>query len=180
MGFVPFLVPAVVYRGKGMNYESRCLKKLKELAAPLENWRCVGMIDGDEADFQCELCGYESVRYVHLMKHDEYPEKLRVGCICAGVMEGDLLAAKDRDRKMKNRAKRKQNFPKRNWNRLRNGSFHLRYRGKHLFLNEVNGRYNCCCAGIRVYRYRNRPITDFLSAAYAAFDLADPVEEVMQ
>jgi hypothetical protein len=32
------------------------------------------------------------------MQHKGYPEVIEVGCICAGVMEGDILAAKDRER----------------------------------------------------------------------------------
>ena len=160
-------------------YVARCLKKLKELGAPLENWKCVDLIDTEVNDFECELCGCECVRYVHVMRHDEYPEPLKVGCLCAGVMEGDVLAAKERDRKLKNRAKRKRNFPKRKWKRAKSGSYYLRYRSRVVFINESYGRYNCCCEGKRVYSYHNKPIYDFLSAVYAAFDLADPIKEAL-
>lgn len=77
------------------------------------------MIDEEDANFKCELCGCEKVRYVHVMEHNEYFEKVYVGCICAGIMEGDIIAAQERDRKMKNRAKRKLNFPHRRWKETR-------------------------------------------------------------
>lgn len=93
-------------------YIARCRKKLKEWGAPLENWKCVHLIDEEKPDFICELCGCEKVRYVHVMEHEQYFEDIRVGCVCAGIMEGDILAAQERDRKMKNRAKRKVTFLK--------------------------------------------------------------------
>lgn len=86
------------------------------------------------------------------MRHGEHFKTIEVGCICAGIMECNILAAKERDRLMKNRAQRKRNFPNRHWrkNRYRN-----------LFLT-----------------YQGRALDSFLSAAYAAFDLVDPVEAV--
>lgn len=161
-------------------YTARCRKKLKAWNAPLENWRCVELIDGEDADFACELCGYESVRYIYVMEHDAYFEKLYVGCICAGVMEGDMLAAKERDRKMKNRAKRKRNFPNRKWKTARSGARYVKYRGQYVFINRIGGKYNCCCSGRQTWLYHGKPILDFLSACCAAFDLADPIVEAMR
>ena len=161
-------------------YIARCQKKLKAWNAPLENWRCVKLIDGEDADFECELCGYENVRYIHVMEHDEYFEKLYVGCICAGIMEGNILAAQECDRKMKNRSKRKQNFPNWKWKIARNGAYYVEYRGRCVFIYRYNGKYDCYCNGRRTWLYHDKPITDFLSACYAAFDLVDPIEEALQ
>ena len=44
------------------------------------------------------------------MVHEDYFDVVIVGCICAGIMEGDILRAKERDRLMKNRSKRRKNF----------------------------------------------------------------------
>lgn len=161
-------------------YIARCMKKLKEWGAPLENWECVDMIDEEEPNFKCELCGCEKVRFVHVMEHDQYFETVNVGCICAGIMEGNIIAAKDRDRKMKNRARRRQNFPKRVWKETRNGGLFLKYHGKYVFINQNGRNYCCTCDGSRTWRYKGKPINDFLSACYAAFDLADPIEEAMR
>ena len=163
-------------------YIKRCQKKLKEWNAPLEDWFCVGVIDFvDEAEDYtiCELCGCEKVRFVHQMAHNDYFEEVNVGCICAGIMEGDLLVAKDREREMKNRAARRRNFPKKNWKTARTGSKYLTNKGTRVFINERCGRYTCNCNGVLINKYKGKPITDFLSACYAAFDEVDPLEEIL-
>ena len=77
-------------------YLRKCHKRLRELGAPLENWNCREVVDGETADFICELCSCQKVRYIHVMEHPEYNGELNVGCICAGYMEGDLIAAKEK------------------------------------------------------------------------------------
>ena len=97
-------------------YVRRCQKRLQEWGAPLSGWYCDYIYDvaDEEADpdhidlFTCELCDCSQVRFVHVMRHDEYFETVSVGCICAGIMEGDILAARERERLMKNRANRKR------------------------------------------------------------------------
>jgi hypothetical protein len=104
-----------VENGVDSAYIARCHKVLREWGAPLSDWYCIHVYDMADDDGEiydlatCELCGCSKVRYVHVMRHDLYFEDIEVGCICAGIMEGDILAAKDRERLMKNRAKRKQN-----------------------------------------------------------------------
>lgn len=160
-------------------YLRRCLKRLRDWGAPLKDWRCAALSDEESASFKCELCGCENVRYVHIMEHDEYFEKLYVGCVCAGIMEDNILDAKNRERKMKNRAGRKRNFIKRKWNMTRFGEHHLKYRGKDVFINEYNGQYFCRCGEETAGFYRGIPIDNFLSACYAAFELTDPIEDLM-
>jgi hypothetical protein len=95
-------------------YIARCYRKLREYNAPLSGWYCVKVIDvaDDGMDTaECELCGCRKVRYIHVMRHEDYFDDFRVGCICAGIMEGDILKAKDRERIFRNRRKRKENFP---------------------------------------------------------------------
>lgn len=168
-------------------YIARCHKTLKSWGAPLSGWYCVDVIDVADEDggivsfATCELCHCNKVRYIHVMHHDDFFEDVEVGCICAGIMEGDILAAKERERQMKNRAKRKQNFPCRKWHQTRTGNYYLTYKGKRIFINR--SRYNPNCYGVQmdgqsIWSYKNRPIDSFLVAAYVAFDLADPIEEV--
>lgn len=169
-------------------YKSRCIRRLKEWGAPLEGWYCVMMYDVADDDSSpddvvlatCELCGCSSVRYVHVMRHVQYFEDVEVGCICAGIMEGDILSAKARDNDMKNRAKRKQNFPKRKWYRTYNGNLRLTYRGRTIYINksQYGSNYRVRCGDKSVWKYKGKPINNFLSATYAAFELADPISEV--
>lgn len=166
------------------SYKAKCIKKLKEWGAPLDGWECLTTYDvAEDADYddavltECELCGCQRVRYVHVMRNPRYFEDVEVGCICAGIMEGNILAAKERERQLKNRAKRKLNFPNRKWKQTRTGGCFIRYRGKNVFINRHdNGYYICNCNGETEWQYKRRPIKDFLSACYAAFDLADPQE----
>ena len=163
-------------------YIARCHKTLKEWGAPLEGWICNWVYDvaEDQDDesivfAECELCGCKQVRYVHVMEHPDYFDYVEVGCVCAGVMEGDILAAKDRECLVRNRAKRKSNFPRRKWKTARNGNHYLKYKGETVFINRNgNGRYNVRCDESSVWQYKGKPIDNFLSATYAAFDLIDP------
>lgn len=162
------------------SYKRRCMKKLNEWNAPITDWDCVYMYDVAEDDgalFDCELCYCPKVRYVHVMRHEEYFEDVHVGCICAGIMEGDILAAKERDRKMKNRAKRKANYLKREWKKQINGSFVLRYKNRWIAIIPSHsgiGDFIVICDSQQIESYKGRKINNFLSAVHVVFDVIDP------
>lgn len=168
-------------------YISRCQKELKEWKAPLSDWYPTDLIDIEDENssnglFTCELCGCSRVRFVHVMEHDLYFESVSVGCICAGIMEGDILAAKERERLMKNRARRKRNFPKRKWKETPNGDYILMYKSSYIQMicsNFNDKHYGVSYKGKTVWKHKGRPITSFLAGVYAAFDLVDPIEKVM-
>lgn len=163
-------------------YKSRCIKRLEEWNAPLSGWECDRVIDmaegSDCTQLQtCELCDCSKVRYVHVMQHQNYFEDISVGCICAGIMEGDILAAKDRERKMKNRAKRKANYLKRNWNKTPNGTQTLRYKNHWLAIEPDRfnqTRYQVICDGKVIGSHEGRPIVNVLKAIHVAFSIVDP------
>lgn len=165
-------------------YKHRCLNRLKEWGAPLSDCYCVNVEDTcDEKDGElstCELCGCEKVRYLHHMTHKDYFETLPVGCVCAGILEGDELAAEERDRKMRNRAKRKQNFVRRNWKTASNGGKYFKKSGDNVFINQNGQFYSYTYRGSRVYLYHGKRIDTFLTATYAAFDLVVPIEECLE
>ena len=78
---------------------------------PHKGWIEIGMEDlGEEAEFgdeiqyeQCEMCGNEKIRYVHIMKHLEFLGELR------------------------NRVQRKKNFMKREWRQvIKTGNYTLK------------------------------------------------------
>jgi len=164
-------------------YIARCHRTLKEWGAPLDGWVVNNTYDClEEADelFTCELCGCTRVRIVHEMKHAYFYEPISVGCICAGIMEDDILAAKERDRLMKNRAKRRKNFLKRLWDKTLDGAYVLRYRGELLKISESHvhpGHFTVSLGNDCTSQHKGKPITNFLSAVHAAFNLIDPAEE---
>lgn len=168
------------------SYKARCIRQLKSWGAPLEGWECLITYDVaddsdcDEADLtQCELCGCSRVRYVHVMRHPRYFEDVEVGCICAGIMEGDILAAKERERKLKNRSRRRQNFVKSEWQQMTANIWARTYKHHNLqIIRQNSGLYEVWDAGLCVRKYKGRPIDNFLSASYTAYDLADPLKSV--
>ena len=68
---------------------------------PHINWVCLDMEDVEDDYEKCEMCGNYPIRYVHLMEHQDYFSSLRVGCICAGKMEGSSKQAKKREKQFK-------------------------------------------------------------------------------
>ena len=169
-------------------YKAKCIKRLKAWGAPLDGWYCTQMYDvADEKDLPddvvlttCELCDCASVRYVHVMRNNHYFEDVRVGCICAGIMEGEILTAKDRENGLKNRARRRRNFPTRKWRTARHNVLYITYHGQAIYISKYphDNSYVVQCGRQTEWQYKGRPIDNFLSAAYAAFDLADPIHEV--
>lgn len=169
--------------GLDKRYLARCLRSLKEWGAPLEGWYCLEVIDMREDDedaelWTCELCGCDKVRFVHVMDNPLYFEPVRVGCICAGIMEGDILAAEERERQMRNRARRRRSFLKHKWQHSAWNVWYRRYRKQELMIIDHNGSFAVHAGGKVALTYKGRTIRDFYSALYAAFDLADPKEEI--
>lgn len=116
-------------------YTERCSEKLKAMGAPLVGWSCEEVIDWGEASFTCELCGYRTVRFIHVMVHKDFSDKLRVGCICAGNLEGDIFAAKARDKEARAKSRRKGKFLKKEWHED-NGILTLRFRKRELKIEQ--------------------------------------------
>ena len=86
---------------------------------PHKGWHCSDCHDtgGEEGDGYetCQMCGNERIRYVHIMEHQEYPNELRVGCICAGKMSDDYVGPKKREQVLRNKASKRSNLFKRKW-----------------------------------------------------------------
>jgi len=161
-------------------YIARCHRALKKREAPLDGWACEGVIDHGEDDFTCELCGCTRVRYVHAMRHNEYPFEINVGCICAGIMEGDILAAEERDAEAKRRSQRKSNYLKKQWNTISDGLWQLQYKRRTISIEQDSFRgvdfFKINIAGEQYHWKENRRMNSFLTAQHFIFDLIDQEE----
>lgn len=82
---------------------------------PHKGWRCVDIEELEEQDHLCEMCEARLVRFVHVMEHAGYDEVLRVGCVCAGHMEEDLLGARKRETAYRNDRSRRSRWLRRRW-----------------------------------------------------------------
>lgn len=92
---------------------------------PKTGWVCEGVTDLGAPDGICQMCGYQIIRYVHHMYHSAWGH-IDAGCICAGKMEGNIDAAKQREREMKNKSHRKEKFLNRKWKTSRNGNNYIK------------------------------------------------------
>lgn len=151
---------------------------------PHKGWIEIGMEDlGEEAEFgdeiqyeQCEMCGNEKIRYVHIMKHPEFLGKLRVGCICACHMTDDYESPQARERELRNRVQRKKNFMKREWRQvIKTGNYTLKYKGEHITImrSKYGPGWGVIYAGEYCWDYHGKKIYDFDTARLVAFNLFD-------
>ena len=154
-------------------YKNRCLKKLKALDAPLQGWLC-STIDEHEDLTTCNLCGCVNVRYLHEMFHPEYTGVINVGCICAGIIEGDELAAKKRESEARNRTQRRMRFILKNWTETQPGVFTRRYHGDNYQIKYLDQQYAVLYREKWCWKCQGQPMTSFSKAAGAIFHLIDP------
>lgn len=153
---------------------------------PHKGWYCIGMEDlgefvedGDIEYESCEMCGKERIRYVHIMKHDEYGV-LRVGCSCASKMEEDYSNPKKRDDDFRKRATRRTNFMKQDWRQRENGNYTLRYKGDTITImkSRYGTNYGVIFNGDQIWDYNGKRNMDLDTSKRAAFDLFDSRHEM--
>lgn len=115
---------------------------------PHKGWEYETIIDLKEEgeDYEtCMMCGREEIRYVHVVSHDEVAETYRVGCVCAEKMTDDYANPKERQKRLENRAKRKESWKYREWKQSQKGNEYLKFEG-HLLLiytDKKSGKFKC-------------------------------------
>ena len=167
----------------GKNYIARCINSLKRIGAPLEGWECISCEDNGDDSFKCELCGFSRVRYIHEMVHDDFPDIIRVGCKCAGVMEGDIIAAEERERRARNRAGREKRFMRQKswiWNNHFGGFYQRDYKDDVYWIKPSGDgcQYAVWYKDKWCWKCCGKPITSFSQAAWALYRTIDPPEDV--
>lgn len=110
----------------------RFLGKWAQSGVPHKGWWCSDWEDmGPGNVITCEMCESAIVRYVHHMRHPDYPKMLDVGVYCAGAMSGDYKGARQREARMKSRASRQQTFvASKRWRPTRNGHERIKYKDR--------------------------------------------------
>ena len=115
------------------------------IGVPHKGWRCIDVLDlGEDAENieeidyqQCEMCGNEKIRYVHVMKHTEYQEILHVGCVCAEKMSGDYENPRKREKTLRNKAIRRRNFNRVEWKfNASKKTYSKKYKGEYITILE--------------------------------------------
>jgi hypothetical protein len=60
------------------------------------------------------------------MEHDEYPEQIKAGCVCASHMSGDYVGTIKREKKLKRAAGLQSRWLNRNWKISAKGNHYLK------------------------------------------------------
>jgi len=114
--------------------------KWSQVGVPHKGWKCIDIMDLGEPLEICEMCEKNEIRYVHYMKHQDYPDILAVGCICAGNMEENTIIAKKRDDFMKSRSNKKKKWLDKKWKLSKKGNLYIESDGFIIILKN-NGNY---------------------------------------
>ena len=90
----------------------------------------------------CEACGHEHIRFVHVLRHSSYSQNIRVGCICAEKLTDDYVGPRVEERKLRNLAARRQRFFRQKWKISRKGHFWTKLDGVHVGVIPLpNGKF---------------------------------------
>jgi len=96
---------------------------------PHSGWTCIDIIDLGQPSGTCGMCNQQTIRYVHVMDHPQFPRRIGAGRVCAGRMEGDEAAATEREREYKKLQTRRKTFLKRKWKTSAKGNIYTKYKG---------------------------------------------------
>jgi hypothetical protein len=80
----------------------------------------------------CEMCETVTIRYVHVMRHPNYAGPLECGCICAGNMEQDLVAARQREHAFVLKLTRRDRLLSRTWRLSAQGNEYINAHGHNM------------------------------------------------
>ena len=126
---------------------------------PHKGWRCIEVYDireegvaAEDAEYAtCEMCGKEQVRFVHIVEHGDFPQRLSVGCICAMKLSGDYVNPRNQEAKLRNKALRKKKWLTRKWRISAKGNEYLNVEGHNLVV--LPSRYQ---QGLWKYKINDR------------------------
>ena len=151
-----------------------------KIGIPHKGWECIDVFDlKDENNFagdieyeQCEMCGNEKLRFVHVMKHPEYRNILHVGCICAEKMSEDYENPRKSETMLKNKAARKNNFNRVEWRfNAAKGTYSKKYKGEYItIIKSRYGNFGVAFAEQIIWENKGNKILSFELAEKVAFE----------
>lgn len=99
----------------------------------------------------CQFCGQEQIRFVHLLSHPQYTDVIRVGRVCSERLTDDCVTPRQRENQLRTRAARRQRWLERNWKISQQGNEYLTTRDRHhvVIFSIGGGRFKCRIDGIR-------------------------------
>jgi hypothetical protein len=88
------------------------------------------------------MCESTEIRFFHDMEHPDYPDILRVGCVCAEHMEQDYVRPRERENRMKNVARRRKNWSYRIWKISAQGNSYINTDGFNITIFRQRGGWS--------------------------------------
>lgn len=138
---------------------------------PKSGWQSLAVLDLGAPCLRCQACQCTRVRFVHLITHPEISGQYRVGCICAGNLTGDPVAAQDRDAKARAVSAQRARWTSRKWKTSRAGNLVIRHRGSVITVYRVGGGYSASLRQLaRGPTYLATTHQSVTAAQLAAFD----------
>ncbi len=123
----------------------------------------------DETEYEtCMMCNNERIRYVHVVSHPEVDSELRVGCTCAERLTEDYVNPRQRERELRNKASRRENWRSREWKVNAKGNYYLKIDDHFLLIyrDKTTLKYKC-----KIDEYWGKKVYGILDdAKNAAFD----------
>lgn len=160
--------------------------KWVDTETPKGGWVCSKVADLGAAIETCKMCNREEIRFVHFMRHDQYPTPLGVGCICAAYMEGALNPqdgsvredivdrAKKRQQELSNRLSRRDRFVDlQAWKQSKKGNTYIEYHGNHIVIT-IAKKFGVAYSPMIDGNFSNKWCKTENEAKLAAFDILCP------
>jgi len=76
--------------------DSRCCSRglWNQAGVPHKGWVWVRVYRAEPEMVTCDMCRAAKIRFVHVLRHPDYPSELRVGRLCACRMTNDYATPK--------------------------------------------------------------------------------------
>lgn len=147
--------------------------KWSQAGLPHTGWSCVDIEDLLSPSMTCQMCESSEIRYAHHMRHPNHPEMLICGCVCAGHMEGEMAAARERESSMKSRAGKRKRWLSRRWKVSRKGNPYIEADGYRITVYPQGAGWGASVAklGTENVIFSRRTTLQVEQAKIAAFDL---------
>ena len=151
---------------------------------PYKGWTCVNVVDlgedvweDDEIKYeQCEWCGNEKIRYIHVMKHPDFRGELNVGCVCAEKMTDDYVNPRRVEGELRKKASRRTTFLRQKWNyNPTKQTYTIKYKGEYITImkSRYDNSWGVYYNNHKIWDVNGRKICSFDDAVKVAFNVFD-------
>ena len=143
---------------------------------PHKGWSYAGVEDLEEPTGECEMCGNEQVRYIHLLSHEEVDHDIRTGCVCAEKLVEGYVRPRRVEQGLRGRALRRDRWLTRAWRRSRKGNPYLRASGRvvTIFLKGSKWGFSVIIGEDKTFGPRTFATEE--EAQLAAFEYLNPID----